>query len=150
MRVIAYNLNRSQSMRHIIIFSSLLLNSFIGLSGTMTCAAIPKFRKSSKRTFSSIFSHDGTRFWNLKKCWMQRKYKRYIWINIFESVTSDNCYSGRCKWAEYWWWSSSCCVTNLGRFIVRHRHQLRPHRIFKYDLRNTTGKQYNDSWTWSY
>ena len=36
-------LSRSQSRRHILIFASMILNSFIGLSGAMSCAGIEQF-----------------------------------------------------------------------------------------------------------
>ena len=43
MRNLQYKVNLSQSLRHIVIFASTLLNTYIGLSGTMTCAALPKY-----------------------------------------------------------------------------------------------------------
>ena len=54
MRNLQYKVNLSQSLRHIVIFASTLLNTYIGLSGTMTCAALPQYNENDCETNSTL------------------------------------------------------------------------------------------------
>ena len=54
MRNLQYKINLSQSLRHIVIFASTLLNTYIGLSGTMTCAALPKYNDDECASNSTL------------------------------------------------------------------------------------------------
>ena len=56
----ARRLNRSQSRRHIVIFASMILNSFIGLSGAMTCAGIERFTVECNNKTLNFQDFNGT------------------------------------------------------------------------------------------
>ena len=55
-RNLQYKINLSQSLRHIVIFASTLLNTYIGLSGTMTCAALPQYNSDECASNSTLSS----------------------------------------------------------------------------------------------